>query len=155
MGTILFAKGDLIQLIRNVGDFDLQGCLWDSLHNLRRLAEMRNDVLACRSALSTFTRMYGALVPDNYVVAGGPGSPGQPKKFYALLPLLTTVQVMDDEEVDALIEWHFKTGMSKFQLGQFLILLGCEVDLTKLGDSCCSAKNGAGNSPSQLLEEEA
>ncbi len=34
MGTILFAKGDLIQLIRNVGDFDLQGCLWDSLHNL-------------------------------------------------------------------------------------------------------------------------
>ncbi len=36
MGTILFAKGDLIQLIRNVGDFDLQGCLWDSRHNLHR-----------------------------------------------------------------------------------------------------------------------
>ncbi len=33
-GTILFAKGDLIQLIQNAGNFDLQGCLWDSLHNL-------------------------------------------------------------------------------------------------------------------------
>ncbi len=35
MGMILFAKGDLIQLICNVGDFEQQGCLWDSAHNLR------------------------------------------------------------------------------------------------------------------------
>ncbi len=47
------------------------------------------------------------------------------------LPLLPTVEAMDGEEVDALIAWHFKTGMSKFELGQFLITLGCKVDLTK------------------------
>ncbi len=35
MGMILFAKSDLIQLIHNVGDFQQQGCLWDSPHNLR------------------------------------------------------------------------------------------------------------------------
>ncbi len=58
------------------------------------------------------------------MVARGPRSPGQLKKFYAPLPLLPTVEAMDEER-------HFKVGMSKFKLGQFLILLRCEVDLTK------------------------
>ncbi len=133
MGMILFTKGDLIQLIHNAGDFDLQGCLWDSPHNLRRMAEMQDDVLACRNALYTFTRLYGGLVTPDYVVARGPGSLGQPKKFYAPLLLLMTVEAMDEEEVDALIHLHFKTGTSKFELGQFLISLRCEVDLTKFG----------------------
>ncbi len=48
-------------------------------------------------------------------------------------PLLPTMEAMDEEEVDALSAWHFKTGMSKFKLGQVLIMLGCKVDLTKLG----------------------
>ncbi len=92
---------------------------------------MQDDVLAHRNALHTFTHLYGGLVPEEYVVPGGPGSLGQPKKFYVPLPLLPTVESMDEEEVDALISWHFKTGMSKFGLGQFLISLRCEVDLTK------------------------
>ncbi len=70
------------------------------------------------------------LVPPEYMVPRGPGSPGQPKKFYVPLPLLPTVEFMDEEEVDALIEHHFKMGMSKFELGQFLITLGCKVNLT-------------------------
>ncbi len=53
-GTILFTKGDLIQLIQNVADFDPQGCLWDSPHNLRRMAQMQDDMLAHRNALNTF-----------------------------------------------------------------------------------------------------
>ncbi len=58
MGMILFAKGDLIQLIRNAGDFNQQGCLWDSTHNLRQMSEMQNDVLNRHNALLTFTRLY-------------------------------------------------------------------------------------------------
>ncbi len=130
-GMILFAKGNLIQLIQKVANFDLQG--WDLPHNLRRMAELQDDVLAHCNALNTFTRLYGGLVPLEYMVAGGPGSPGQPKKFYAPLPLLPIVESMDEEEVDALITHHFKMGMSKFELGQFLITLGCKVDLTKFG----------------------
>ncbi len=130
---ILFTKGDLIQLIRNMADFNLQGCLWDSPHNLQRMAQMQDDMLACCNVLNTFTRLYGGLVSPEYMVAGGPGSPGQLKKFYAPLPLLPTVESMDEEEVDTLIECHFKMGMSKFELGQFLITVGCKVDLTKFG----------------------
>ncbi len=130
-GMIIFMKGELIQLIQKVADLDLQGCLWDLPHNLQRMAEMQDAVLAHHNAMSTFTRLYGGLVPPEYVVAGGPGSPGQLKKFYAPLPVLPTMESMDEEEVDALIQHHFKTGMSKFELGQFLIMLGCKVDLTK------------------------
>ncbi len=61
MGMILFAKGDLIQLIHNAGDFEQQGYLWDSAHNLHRMAEMQNDVLNCRNVLHTFTHVYGGL----------------------------------------------------------------------------------------------
>ncbi len=39
----------------------------------------------------------------------------------------------DHEELDALFKKHFKYGMSRFELGQFLIRLGCKVDLTKFG----------------------
>ncbi len=133
MGMILFAKGDLIQLIRNAGDFDQQGCLWDSMHNLHWMSEMQNDVLQHRNQLLTFTRLYGGMVMEQYVVPGGPGSVGQPKKFYASLPLLATVLAYDEEDVDTMIYRHFKLGMSKFELGQFLITLGCDVDLTKIG----------------------
>ncbi len=45
MGMILFAKGDLIQLIHNAGEFEQQGCLWDSMYNLRRMSKMQNDFL--------------------------------------------------------------------------------------------------------------
>ncbi len=44
-GTILFAKGDLYQLIKNVGGFEQQSTLWDSPYNLQRMAEMQNDML--------------------------------------------------------------------------------------------------------------
>ncbi len=102
-GEILFAKGDLIQLIHNAGDFEQQGYLWDSAHNLCRMAEMQNDMLNRCNALHTFTHLYGGLVPQQYIVPGGPGSPGQPKKLYAPLPPLMTVKVMDEHKVDALI----------------------------------------------------
>ncbi len=94
---------------------------------------MQDDILAHHNALYAFTHLYGGLVLEEYEVPRGPGSLGQPKKFYAPLPLLLTVESMDEEEVDALIIQHFKTGMSKFELGQFLISLRCEVDLTKFG----------------------
>ncbi len=70
---------------------------------------------------------------QEYMVARGPGSSGQPKKFCMPLLLLPTVEAMDEEEVDALIARHFKTGMSKFELGQFLISLRYEVNLTNFG----------------------
>ncbi len=104
MGTILFTKGDLIQLIHNAGEFEQQGCLWDSVHNLHRMSKMQNDVLNRRNVLLTFTRLYSGMVLTEYVVQGGPGSPGQPKKFYAPLPLLTMVQANDEEDVDAMID---------------------------------------------------
>ncbi len=132
-GMIMFAKGDLIQLIRNAGDFDQQGCLWDSPHNLCRMSEMQNEVLQHRNKLLTFTHLYGGMVSPQYIVQGGPGSLGQPKKFYAPLPLLTMVLAHDEEDVDAMVYRHFKLGMSKFELGQFLITLRCDVDLSKIG----------------------
>ncbi len=131
--TILFAKGDLIQLIRNAGGFKQQGFLWDSAHNLRQMSEMQNEVIQHRNKLLTFTRLYGGLVMAQYIVPEGPGSAGQPKKLYTLLPLLATVLAYREEDVDAMIFWHFKLGMSKFELGQFLITLGCDVDLSKVG----------------------
>ncbi len=101
---ILFAKGDLIQLICNAVDFELQGYLWHSPHNLCRMAEMQYDMLNCCNVLLTFTCMYGGLAPEQYMVAGGPGSLGQPNNFHAPLLLLMTVEVMDKDKVDALIE---------------------------------------------------
>ncbi len=59
--------------------------------------------------------------------------PGQPKKSYTPVPVLPIVDFIDEDEVDTLIERHFRTGMSKFELGQFLIMLGCKVNLTKFG----------------------
>ncbi len=132
-GTILFTKGDLIQLIKNVGDFEQQGILWDSAHNLHQMSEMQNDVIQHRNKLLTFTRLYGGLVVAQYIVPGGPGSAGQPKKFFTLLPLLVTVLAHSEEDVDTMVFRHFKLGMSKFELGQFLITLGCDVDLRKIG----------------------
>ncbi len=38
---------------------------------------------------------------------------------------------LEHDELDALLRHHFKYGMSRFELGQFLIQLGCKVDLTK------------------------
>ncbi len=92
-----------------------------------------NDVLVHNSKMGATTQLYGGLVTDQYIVLGGPGSLGQPKKFYALLPLLTMLVFYAEEDVDAMIFQHFKLGMSKFELGQFLITLGGEVDLTKVG----------------------
>ncbi len=132
-GTILFAKGDLFQLIQNAGGFEQQGPLWDSPYNLQRMAEMQNDVLVHRNKLGAITRLYGGLVAGQYATPGGPGSVGQPKKFYALLLMLTTLVLYAEEDVDAMIFWHFKLGMSRFELGQYLITLGGDVDMTKVG----------------------
>ncbi len=71
------------------------------------MSEMQNDMLVCRSQLGATSRLYGGLVPNQYVVLGGLGSAGQPKKFYALLPLLATVLAYSEEDVDAMVFWHF------------------------------------------------
>ncbi len=55
MGTILFDKGDLYQLIKNAGGFKQQGSLWDSPYNLQQMAEMQNDMLVHRSQLGATT----------------------------------------------------------------------------------------------------
>ncbi len=65
-GTILFAKGDLFQLIWNVGGFEQQGPLWDSPYNLQQMAEMQNDMLVHRNKLGAINRLYGGLVTDQY-----------------------------------------------------------------------------------------
>ncbi|MCP4547104.1 MAG: hypothetical protein GY835_11615 [bacterium] len=132
-GTILFAKGDLFQLIHNAGGFKQQGPLWDSPYNLQQMAEMQNDVLVHRNKLGAITRLYGGMVASQYAAPGGPGSVGQPKKFYAPLLMLTTLVLYTDEDVDAMIFRHFKLGMSRFELGQYLITLGGDVDMTKVG----------------------
>ncbi len=54
-GTILFAKGDLFQLIQNAGGFEQQGILWDSPHNLQWMSKVQNDVLVHRSQLGATT----------------------------------------------------------------------------------------------------
>ncbi len=81
----------------------------------------------------TFTCLYGGLIPLVHMAEGGPGLTGQPSKFYAPVLVLPIVDFMSNEEVDALIERHFQTGMSRFEFGQFLIQLGCRVNLTKFG----------------------
>ncbi len=45
-GTIIFAKGDLMVLIRKEGNFDWHGPLWDWPNNLQKMAEMQDAVLA-------------------------------------------------------------------------------------------------------------
>ncbi len=54
-GTILFAKGDLYQVIKNAGGFEQQALLWDSPHNLRQMAGMQNEVLVHRMQLGATT----------------------------------------------------------------------------------------------------
>ncbi len=44
-GAVIFTKGDIIMLIRRAGDFDRTSPLWDSPHNLKRMAEMQDDML--------------------------------------------------------------------------------------------------------------
>ncbi len=132
-GTILFAKGDLIQLIKNAGGFEQQAPLWDSPHNLRRMAEMQVEVLAHRMQLGATTRLYGGLVTGQFATPGGIGTPGQPRKFYATLPQLTTLVLYADEDVDAMFFRHFKLGMARLELGQFIITMGGDVDMTKVG----------------------
>ncbi len=67
------------------------------------MSEMQNDVLVRCSKLGAITRLYGGLVASQYAAPGGPGSVGQPKKFYALLPMLTTLVLYADEDMDAMI----------------------------------------------------
>ncbi len=99
----------------------------------------------------TFTCLYRGLVPPMYAVEGGPESPSQLAKFYAPVPVLPIVDPFDEEEVGILIDRHFRIGMSEFELGQFLIKLRCNVDLTKFGRALLQKRewddHGALNSP--------
>ncbi len=133
MGSILFSKGDLFQLIKNVGGFEQQGILWDSPYNLQRMAQMQNEVLVRRTQLGATNRLYGGLVTSQFTTAGGIGTAGQPKKFYVPLPRLMTLVHYADEDVDAMVNRHFKLGMPRLELGQYIIGVGGDVDLTKVG----------------------
>ncbi|MCP4535759.1 MAG: hypothetical protein GY832_01270 [Chloroflexi bacterium] len=97
------------------------------------MAEMQNDVLTCRTQLGTTNRLYGGLVTGQYATQGGIGLVGQPRKFYALLPQLTTLVLYAHEDVDSMIYRHFKLGMPRLELGQYLIGVGGDVDMTKVG----------------------
>ncbi len=132
-GTILFAKGDPYQLIKNAGGFEQQAPLWDSPYNLQRMAEMQNDMLMRRTQLGATNRLYGGLVTGQYAIPGGIGSVRQPRKFYAPLPQLTILVLFADEDVDAMIFRHFKLGMPRLELGQYLIGVGGDVDMSKVG----------------------
>ncbi len=132
-GTIVFAKGDLYQLIKNAGGFKQRSALWDSPYNLQRMAEMQNDMLVHHTQLGATTRLYGGLVASQYATPGGIGTVGQPRKFYALLPQLTTLVLYTDEDVDAMIFRHFKLGMPRLELGQYLIASGADMDMSKVG----------------------
>ncbi len=68
-----------------------------------------------------------------YATPGGIGTVGQPRKFYAPLPQLTMLVLYADEDVDAMFFRHFKLGMPRLELGQFIIAMGGDVDMSKVG----------------------
>ncbi len=133
MGTVLFGKGDLFQLVKNAGGFKQRSALWDSPFDLQRMADMQEEVLAHRNQLGATSRLYGGEVSSQYAELGGLGMAGQPRKFYTPLPQLTTLVLFADEEVDAMIHRHFKLGMPRLELGQYMIAHGAEVDMSKVG----------------------
>ncbi|MCP4549659.1 MAG: hypothetical protein GY835_24655, partial [bacterium] len=139
-GAALYRRGDLIQLIKTTGGFEQNVGLWDSPHNLKRLASMQDEALFRRAQLGAPSRLYGGLVTGHYVEAGGVGSPGQPQKFYAALPQLATLVLFADEDVDAMFCWHFKLGMPRLELGQYLIAHGAQVDMSKEGKQMQQAR---------------
>ncbi|MCP4548085.1 MAG: hypothetical protein GY835_16600 [bacterium] len=94
---------------------------------------MQDAVLARCSQLGAITRLHGGLVTDQYAEAGGLGTPRQPRKYYAPLPQLETLVLFADEDVDAMFRRHFKLGMPRLELGQYLITQGAQVDMTKVG----------------------
>ncbi|MCP4544725.1 MAG: hypothetical protein GY832_47100, partial [Chloroflexi bacterium] len=132
-GSILFTKGDLFQLIKTAGGFEQNLILWDLPHNLQQMAQMQNDVLVRHTQLGAINRLYGGLVMGQYATAGGIGMTGQPKKFYVPLLQLPTLVLYADEDVDAMINRHFKLGMPRLELGQYSIGMGGDVELTKVG----------------------
>ncbi len=48
--------------------------------------------------------LHRGLVLPIYAIEGGPGSPSQPAKFHAPVPVLLIVDPFDEEEVDVLID---------------------------------------------------
>ncbi len=140
MGAALYRKGDLIQLIKASRGFEQQSSHWDSPHNLKRMAVIQDDALFRRAQLGAPSRLYGGLVSSQYVETGGIGSVGQPKKFYAMLPQLPMLVLFADEDVDAMVSRHFKLGMPRLELGQYLISHGAEVDLSKEGRHMMQAR---------------
>ncbi len=58
---------------------------------------------------------------------------GQPRKFYVLLHQLMMLVLFADEDVDAMVFRHFKVGMPRLKLGQYLISVGGDMDMTKVG----------------------
>ncbi len=51
--------------------------------------------------------LYGGLIQQVYMTEGGLRSPSQPSRFYAPVMVLPIIEGFDDEEVDALVKWHF------------------------------------------------
>ncbi len=76
----------------------------------------------------------------HFVEAGGVGPPGQPQKFYAALPQLATLVLVADDDVDAMFGRHFKLGMPRLELGQYLIAHGAQVDMSKEGKHMLQAR---------------
>ncbi len=58
---------------------------------------------------------------------------GQPRKFYTPLPQLTMLVLYANEDVDVMIFQHFKLGMPRLELGQYLITTGADMDMSKVG----------------------
>ncbi|MCP4549733.1 MAG: hypothetical protein GY835_25025, partial [bacterium] len=80
---------------------------------------------------------------------------GQPRKFYAPLPQQSTLVLFADEDVDAMIRRHFKLGMPRLELGQFMIAHGADVDMSKVGRQMCSPGSGEHSEQSHRWAEEA
>ncbi len=97
-------------------------------------------MLVRRTQLGASTRVYGGLVSSQFVVLGGIGTDRQPKKFYAALPQLPMLVLYADEDVDAMFYRHFKLGMPRLELGQFIIGVGGHVDLSKVGRQMLQAR---------------
>ncbi len=97
------------------------------------MAEMQNGVLTQNRMLGATTRLYGGMVTEQYARLGGIGTLGQPTKFYVPLPRLPTLKLYADEDVDSMVKRHFKLGMPRLELGQYMIGVGGDVDLNKVG----------------------
>ncbi len=150
-GPRVYLKEDIIQLMKEIGGFFSQAPLMDICFNLHQMSTMQQQQLVSRA--STFTHLYGGMALTECALVNGPGSPGQPPKFYAPLPLLPQMGDMDPDELREDIMHFFRMGMPRLDLGRYLIRLGCPIDLRKVSKQMQQSRERGEDVSNRLGEE--